>query len=531
MVHPEFHKGSAQPREFDVLILGAGLAGVASAAILANRGYRVALLDSLPQPGGRVGATHYRNSWISLGHRDAECGIGDLGQPHAVRERAEAEAGIVIPRRKGAYGNNNVLVHDPLLRTTRQVSMADITTSSGGDGIARYRELITALVPGATDIDEAAEEIAEIFDRLSRLSEEEAWAMVPVTMGPWVTRNVRHPIARRFLINLMEAGHATPGEDASVGRWILCMPWKYSSPDWCIAEGAGAMQTIIQPWVDAIEGKGGELWLGWKPVEIVVERPRQSGQGSGHRGKVTGVVGVNTSNLVQQFNAPIVISTHFGWDLPRLIEPDLLPSDFLAQAEATRTQCAEIAGWIGQFHRLPVLRENGLQETFTGWQRVLAGSGLVRNYGGGFNWTSLTDPACCPPGMHQLHVIVGHHGESRSFDDIKGMVDPLLDFLRDHYVDLDDCLEWGRYQWGQAPQLLAWHLKPTYRHPVKVSTVTGLYCASSSAEGMAGWVDLECQVALQAAMHIELDFGGEQTAPGFSAWPASNLDWAARRPG
>jgi phytoene dehydrogenase-like protein len=220
-----------------------------------------------------------------------------------------------------------------------EVSMEDITTSSGGgDMLDYYINLIRAFVPEATEIPEAAAEVKLLFEKASSIPEEDAWRMIPEKMGEWSARQLSHPVARQFIVNLMEAGHASPGEDASVGRWLLCFPWKYGSPDWIVDLEAGAMQSYVQPWARAVEANGGELWLGWKPVEIIVDRPDKSGQASGRRGRVAGVTAVNASNLVQVFRAPIVVSSQFGWDLPKLLDSDLLPADFIARAEATMAQ-------------------------------------------------------------------------------------------------------------------------------------------------------------------------------------------------
>ncbi len=102
----DFHSADAKECEYDALIVGASYSGLIAAAILANRGYRVAVIDALEQPGGRVGATRYRDCWISLGHRDGASGIGDIGQPNVIGRLAQRKAGIEIPVRKGAHGNN-----------------------------------------------------------------------------------------------------------------------------------------------------------------------------------------------------------------------------------------------------------------------------------------------------------------------------------------------------------------------------------------------------------------------------------------
>ena len=63
-------------KRFDAVVIGASLGGLTSAALLASRGYRVALIDKLEQPGGRSGSVEYDGYHIAFGHRDGQ-GVGD----------------------------------------------------------------------------------------------------------------------------------------------------------------------------------------------------------------------------------------------------------------------------------------------------------------------------------------------------------------------------------------------------------------------------------------------------------------------
>src|SRR5581483_12497274 len=117
----------------------------------------------------------------------------------------------------------------------------------------------------------------------------------------------------------------SPSENTSVGRLMgfLGETRKYAShgvyPDDPAAPG---MQGLIAPWLRVLEEHGGELWLGWRPVEIVVEARR-----------VTGVVAVDAANLVQEFRTAVVVTDYPGWELRDIVDPDLLPSGFSETAD------------------------------------------------------------------------------------------------------------------------------------------------------------------------------------------------------
>jgi len=55
----------------------------------------------------------------------------------------------------------------------------------------------------------------------------------------------------------------------------------------------------MEPWARAIRARGGEIALGRKPVEIVVDDRW-----------VCGAVAVDRTNLVREVRAPVVVSTY-----------------------------------------------------------------------------------------------------------------------------------------------------------------------------------------------------------------------------
>jgi hypothetical protein len=49
----------------------------------------------------------------------------------------------------------------------------------------------------------------------------------------------------------------------------------------------------------------------------------------------------------------------------------------------------------------------------------------------------------------------------------------------------------------------ACYLKPVARHPVKVTTIEGLYMAGPTSEGLGAYQDLECETAMRAVALVE----------------------------
>jgi phytoene dehydrogenase-like protein len=489
---------AAAPRRYDAVVVGAALGGLASAAILAQRGWRVAVIDALGQPGGRIGAVERDGYWVGWGHRDGH-GIGDLAFfPNFVEEAAK-QAGAELRLRP--FTGRSVRVHWlPEGRASELPS--DLLLAESGDPLERARA-VCRFFTGIDDpeLGDVARELVQLQGRLVELSDADAWQLVPLTLGEWLARQSVHPGVRRALLQQMECVPFTPAAQTSLGRYALHLKTLRGGPVIPDDPEAGGMQGLIAPWVRALARSGGELWLGWKPLEIALDG-----------GEVRGVTALDSASLVQRFEAPVVITDYPGWRLPELLDRRLLPASWLDAAERTRAYGADaISLWAG-LSRLPTRRSDGRPEDGSSpWQRILYGRDAVRRFHGGFYFPSVLSRASAPAGKHLLGVEIVASGESgrawADFDTARGALDRNLQYLREYYRDLDECIEWARYQYTTPPQYLSWYAKPIARHPVKVSTIDGLYVAASSAEGVGTWADIEAEAALQAVRLAEQERG------------------------
>ncbi len=490
---------SVDSRQFDAVVVGAALGGLASAAILANRGWRVAVVDPLPQIGGRVGAVESEGYWISWGHRDGH-GIGDLAFFDVHSSRAAKEAGVELRLRP--FMGSCLRVH--WLPEGRATELpADTLLPESGDPLDQARQLCRFFGDvGEAEVDTVAREILDVFTRLAAIDDEEAWRLVPVRMGDWLARNVPNPAVRRVILQQFECVPFTPSVETSLGRFILHRRHVQGEPVVPDDFEVGGMQGIITPFARALESKRGEIWLGWKPLEITIED-----------GEVRGVVAVDQASLVQVLEAPVVITDYPGWRLPELVPEQLLPSEWLAAARRTERYAADAVCWWAGLRRLPTRREDGrLEDNSSPWQRILLGGDTVRGFHGGFYFPSAFAPRSAPEGEHLLCVEIVASGEEqgrkwRSWSDAQRAIDRNVDYLHQYYSDLEECITWSSYQYVTPPQYLSWYTKPIYRHSVKVSTIGGLYVAASSSEGVGSWLDIECAAALEAVGLAEEERG------------------------
>jgi phytoene dehydrogenase-like protein len=488
-----------QVRRYDAVVVGASMSGLASAAILANRGYRVAVVETLQRPGGRTGGTQHEGYWIDWGQRDGH-GIADLAFAPIFMRRAAEAAGVQIHLEP--FVGRCVRVHWLPEGTATELPAELVLAGPDADPMERMRALCRFFGGvGDDELETVAKESLEVLTRLAMMDDEEAWSLVPVRMGDWLARNVSNPTVRRVMMQQFECIPFTPAVETSVGRYVFFLKTVSGEPAMANDPEAGGVEGLIRPWVRGIESRGGEIWTGWKPIEILTED-----------GRARGVVAVDEHQFVQVFEAPVVVSSYPGWRLPELVDERLLSPTFTQGARAVERYAAEILCWWAGLHRLPTIRSDGRVEDFSApWQRIVYGTGAVHEAHGGFLYPSRYSQRSAPPGKHLLVVWLAAPGEDegrrwRHWAEAKSAMDMNLTYLRDvYFADLDDCVEWSRYQWCAPPSWLSWYLKPIYRHPIKVSTIEGLYVASSSAEGLGSWCDSECAVALDTCELIASD--------------------------
>src|SRR5205823_16960 len=144
----------------------------------------------------------------------------------------------------------------------------------GTDRLEGARETVRILTGRDEVSDETARSYLDTMRRLASSSDAEQQSLVPIRLGEWLDRNVTDRVVRHAVLQVGEVMFPSPSENTSVGRLIgfLKQSRAYGSRGFYPEDpDAAGMQGLVAPWVRVIEGHGGELWLGWKPLEIVVE--------------------------------------------------------------------------------------------------------------------------------------------------------------------------------------------------------------------------------------------------------------------
>ena len=342
--------------QFDAVIVGGSLAGVASAAMLAHRGAKVAVVDPLPRPGGRVGGTEVDGWWIDWGHRDGH-GIGDLAFIPVFTTRAAERAGVELRLRP--FVGSSLRVH--WLPEGRAADLpADTLVFGEGDALGRMREICRFFGDVIDGVDTVAEETLAVLGQLASIDPEEADRLVPVRMADWLERNAPNPLVHRVLLQQFECIPFTPAPETSVGRYVQFLQTVQGQPVIPDDPEVGGVAGVVAPFVRGLQRDGGELWTGWKALEILTEEHQ-----------VTGVVAANEASLVEVLEAPVVITDRFGWQLPELLDERLLPEGWLESARAVERYGSDGISWWAGLTRLPRRRSDGaVEDNSASWQEL-----------------------------------------------------------------------------------------------------------------------------------------------------------------
>jgi phytoene dehydrogenase-like protein len=459
----------------DVAVVGAALPGLVAAAILTRHGKRVVVLEATDTVGGRGGAVARPDGyWIDFGHRDGH-DVGDCQVVWHYGAEAAREAGVEVTLRP----------IDVPLRLHRFPEGTVLEGTWGAQGfVAAARDFFECPADGVA-------ELTAVVGRLAAAGPAEVAAAIPETLGAWLPSHVGHPGVRRAILLMATViFHRHPAE-ASVGRLMQFFQTPKAGPFIPDDAEVGGMQGLMEPWARAIRARGGEIALGWKPVEIVVDG-----------GRVRGVVAVDRTNLVREVRAPVVVSTYPVWELFDLIDARAFPAGFVAAADALRGHRADLVGWQAGLRSLPTIRATGRAEHHAGWNRLLRGP--ERAYRGGYQITSMTSRRAAPPGKHLLALVMarwfrGGSTAGQPWTAARAEIDEAVDYLRRFYADLDACLEWSAYQYVAAPQSMSWAWAPILRHALEVPGLDGLLLATSTLEAEAAVVDLGAYAGLAAA--------------------------------
>ncbi len=478
----------SQPLTCDVVIAGAGLAGLVAGAILTRHGQRVVVVDRNPEVGGRGGSTPHRGYRLDGGWRDGQ-DVTDLQVGWRYGQLAAREAEVDVPLR----------IVKPAVRVHHLPEPPSAGDGSVVEGRWGARGFLDLARDGFGCPPARLGDFGKALARIAGASPEERRAAVPIPLADWLETRVPEPEVRRAILTLVTVIYCEFPERASTGRLMGFLAERPDLPRLQTAypdhEEIGGMQGLIQPWADAIEARGGRILLGLEPAQVTFEGTR-----------VTGLVARDASHLVLEVHAPAVDLAAPLWEALSLLPPERIDSELAHLARALEEEQADAICWQAGLTRIPRLRSTGEPEGHVGWNRVLVGPG--RRYAGGFHLPSLASRHSAPAGRHLLHAFIGRwlaREQSMTWAESRDAIERMIRHLKRFYLDLDECIEWSAIQWIERPACLAWYWATIVRHGIRAPGCEGLYLGSTTLESDAGPVDIAAHAGLEAAQAILAD--------------------------
>ena len=456
---------------FDVIVIGAGLGGMLTAAILARRGRRVLVLEREAQVGGRLRSYDVDGFVVDAGaylwpNRHLDAALAAAG---ATQFRASAIPPTRVMRifAQGTGGRRLSFPwpgrpESPALLEAAQIALhCDANT---------FRAL------------------ARLWDELAALSDDAVAALMHTPLGEALPRYVTDPaVAEAFRRNVMIFGTYDP-DAASMGECIGLRRRRGDQPPArpeCPGPNpGGGVRALPLALGAAMREAGVDLRLGHAVEQIAVES-----------GQATAVYARGQSPFRHRFEAPVIVSNLPVWQLFDLVSPEHFPTAFVDSAQRFRVVGGTVNAAFA-FRALPRLRQTGEPDDFPGWTRLLIGA--EHGFGGGMVWTTQHSPANAPAGNHLLQAMrLSPHADVADERRVAAITGAFRGLVDEIYLDAAEKLLWER-TWvtrdGSEYLICA-----APRSPIRLPGVSGLYTVGESTDVGAVQMDAAALSALRCA--------------------------------
>jgi len=466
---------------YDVVIVGGGYGALICGAILAKNGIKPLVVERTDTLGGTQAAVEipkHEGYFTQMGHRDKH-DAGDVYNVMGFGVRYAFEAS------KRAGADINYMIVRPLFLGHKvpegRITPIDMDPKELGSIARNYLQLPPESVP-------------RFLEALERLSKEDAKKLMPVTIGEWLSANVKDELVRDAFYHITIACYFWPPDKMSAGRWAEMVKSFYELALPIDPEVPG-LSGIIEPYARVIRKNGGEIGLNLKTIEVVVEDY-----------EVKGIVVQDVSACTWEIKAPVVVCQLNIWDALDIIDENLLPKGLVENARELSKHQGDVMTYNAGLSRIPTRRvDNKVVDKSPVWNRLQRGPGW--EYGGGWFFPSLYSEKTAPKGKHLLCAEFGTNGQGpfKSFKEAKEGLDSLLGYMREYYKDLDEVTEWSEYFLNKAPTIADWIFTGIPLAPMKCPTINGLYFVGQTVEvpgGFIGLHDIDAKSAMDVAEMI-----------------------------
>lgn len=339
--------------KYDVVVVGAGIAGMAAAALLAKEGQKVCLVERSPYLGGRAMSKWYRGHKLMLGAHLLEDPGDGLTR---MLEYLGKELDHGLPNDNLPFWDKDRWV--PIQQFYKNTNKADLV------------KCIKALQETPWE-DLEKWDHAPLREWMAQYTQDEGVYLV------WETVSMLEQLTDRWF-----------DHSASDNLFVRKMHYQGRNTAGYSFWPKGGFDKLFGDLADAIREHGGEIRLSTPVDKVLVERGATTGVRLSDR---------STRDGGEVIAADQVIVTASVWNVLDLFEPDALPFDVVERIQLLGNKRNRVA-WLGYYiaAREPVvaLSERELGAWFHSPRAGLAGFYLCQ---------TAFDPTVSPPGEY-LHV-------------------------------------------------------------------------------------------------------------------------------
>lgn len=438
--------------DYDAIIIGAGITGLCTGALLASRGQKVLLLDKRPCVGGRAGCVEHKQHVLDDGaHMPSEAG-------HL--EKIFDRLGLVFPKLHRYPGGEVYL--DGAWRPMKDVFP-----------MAEARETLRSFATMPW------EEVERLYD---------------VSVKDWYTAQSRGKgwdLLWTYLAQIADVGNRP--EDLSVGEMIHFYREHFERGLRLNEIGGtpqGGLAALTEPLKTYVQAHGGEIRLNTPVNDIVIE----SGVVRGVELEEGEQIFPSHVRPTKRIEAPVVVCTLPVWDLFKVVSEDEFPlwyRDWIHRLEKKVCHVWTIACAIDEplwdvklFRWHPCLPRTGTYGIFFQHQ----------SYGDRAGQTQVN---LCIQGSYQDLPDLSELEWARTRRAVRRILDNLMEDSRELLPGLEKATRWevrtaAVYGLSESPGISGRH-----RPPMTVPGVRDLFLASDTVRDARG-------VGMQAAASVAL---------------------------